>query len=61
MKTYSLLGILLYFFCAVSFISCDKDDSERSEDSTVYYVKYEANNEVGHKLMVLFLKDSERA
>ena len=42
MKTYSLLGILLYFFCAVSFISCDKDDSERSEDSTVYYVKYEA-------------------
>ena len=50
MKTYSLLGILLYFFCAVSFISCDKDDSERSEDSTVYYVKYEAKGAMKYNI-----------
>lgn len=50
MKTYSVLGIFLCFFCAVSFIGCDKDDSERSEDSTVYYVKYEAKGAMKYNL-----------
>lgn len=54
MKTYSLLGILL-FFCAFSFISCDKDDTERNdipekapneEPTASYYVKYEARGSV---------------
>ena len=50
MKTYSLLGIFLCFFCAVSFISCEKDDSERNENSTVYYVKYEAKGAMKYNI-----------
>lgn len=42
MRISFLLETLLLSFCIISFASCDKDDSERSEDSTVYYVKYEA-------------------
>lgn len=55
MKTYSLLGIFLLFFCAISFISCSKDDSEcndipekipNEEPTASYYVKYEAKGSV---------------
>ena len=38
MRISFLLETLLLSFCIISFASCDKDDSERSEDSTVYQI-----------------------
>ncbi|MGR5578019.1 hypothetical protein [Bacteroides thetaiotaomicron] len=50
MRIGFLLETLLLSFCIISFASCDKDDSERSEDSTVYYVKYEAKGAMKYNL-----------
>ena len=62
MRISFLLETLLLSFCIISFASCDKDDSERSEDSTVYYVKYEAKGAMKYNvesITVLTGKGSE--
>lgn len=46
-----LLGIFFLFFCIISFESCEKDDSEQSENSTAfYYVKYEAKGAMKYNI-----------